>query len=702
MKKYVALMAVLCALPLLVSAQEISLSGNRGMFRLQYAQPHNMGMFSFHLAPQERFEALDIQYRGIATTDRKHYFNATAGLSYSIVDYLEIRTRATAMMKWFEMNNYPAPERGDPYPAIGFETIEVGMKAGYPVVVQRETPTIWALGVDLYLDWGPELARTWFNNAYDCDRRMYSDSFPEAYEAQDSLYWYAPNFAPYIPHAMDIGVTGLFDFRIGPFASHVNAGFLNTGEDRQPDYVADADFRLRPNYFVHGGGIELIPSEDIRILFEAYGVMDLDENGESLWVTPGLRFGTKSVSFDLGCDLSAINPTEQDFWWRAFFNFSAGADLIKKVEVHVPLAKITGRVYDAKSGEPIAATITFPGSDHEAVQLTETGMYEISLTPGNYRLHIEAPNYRWKEQPVVLKDGDHVVFDFNLNRKEICKVTGKIYDAETKLPVVATITFPQSNVPATNSDTAGMYEVTLSPGTFRIHVEATGYQFDEKVVQLNEGDTRVVDVGLMKVSLDQATLVGKVAEVDVGTPLLAQITFVDTKIPAISTDPATGVFKIMVPAGTYVLKVEAQDYVTETAPVVLMKDETKIQNFNLRKVPKVGEKIILRGIYFDFNSAVIKPESYPVLDDAARVLNAKPTMRVEISGHTDSVGSDSYNQKLSFQRANAVRDYLITYHKIDPSRLIAVGYGETQPVADNRTKSGRDLNRRIEFKNLGE
>jgi OOP family OmpA-OmpF porin len=138
----------------------------------------------------------------------------------------------------------------------------------------------------------------------------------------------------------------------------------------------------------------------------------------------------------------------------------------------------------------------------------------------------------------------------------------------------------------------------------------------------------------------------------------------------------------------------------ESAPVVMAKDETKIQNFVLKPVPKVGERVVLKGITFDFNSAVIKPVSYPVLDDAARVFKAKPTMRVEISGHTDSIGSDSYNLKLSNQRANAVREYFIRYHSIDPGRLIAVGYGETQPIADNRTRSGRDMNRRIEFKVL--
>jgi OOP family OmpA-OmpF porin len=130
------------------------------------------------------------------------------------------------------------------------------------------------------------------------------------------------------------------------------------------------------------------------------------------------------------------------------------------------------------------------------------------------------------------------------------------------------------------------------------------------------------------------------------------------------------------------------------------RDETRIQNFVLKPVPKVGERVVLKGITFDFNSAVVKPVSYPVLDDAARVLKAKPKMRVEIGGHTDSVGPDSYNMKLSNERAIAVREYLIRYHNIETYRIIAVGYGETQPIADNRTRSGRDMNRRIEFKIL--
>jgi outer membrane protein OmpA-like peptidoglycan-associated protein len=685
------LLLVLSIIPLLVSAQEISIYGNRGMFKIQYAQPHDMGMFSFFLAPQERFQSFDVNIQGRTTTDRKHFLDVNTGLCYSIADFLEARVHAVPFMKWYEASDYPE-ERGDPYPPIGFKTVELGFKVGYPFILDEQSPMLYAIGVDAALDFGPGLSEEYFSNAWDNDRAFYADSF-------FAPYYIKPNFPPHIPHDPDYRFTALFDFRVGPFATHLNAGYWMTGQDKNPGYVAAADMIERPNYFIHGIGIELIPSEAARIMFEAYGMLDPDASAESLWVTPGLRFGSKGMSFDVGCEFGIISESDSTYW-KAFFNFSAGVDLVKEVKVHIPLAKISGRLYDGKTNEPIAGTVSFPGSEQEAIQTAENGTYEVSLTPGSYRIHVEAPGYRWQEKGIVLKDGDQIVLDFNLNPKPVSKIIGKIYDAETKEPLIAEITFPQTEIKAITSDTSGIYDISLDPGTYRIHVEATNYQFNEKVVTLSEDEQKVVDIALTKIGVDQATLTGKVSEVETGKPLLAQLIFIDTNIPKVTTDPSTGIYKVTVPPGTYSVKVEAEDYVTESAPVVLAKDETKIENFQLKPIPKVGEKVVLKGIYFDFNSAVIKPESYPVLDDAAKVLQAKPKMRVEISGHTDSIGSDSYNLNLSRQRANSVRDYLIRYHNIDPSRLIAVGYGEAQPIADNRTKSGRDMNRRIEFKIL--
>jgi outer membrane protein OmpA-like peptidoglycan-associated protein len=665
-------------------AQEISIYGNHGMFKIQYAQPHNMGMLSFHLAALERFEKNPVDLGGVAVTDRKHYLETVLGMSYAINDYVETRFHAAPMVKYYEANDYPIA-RGDPDPVIGISAYNIGLKIGYPMIVDDLTPTIYAFGIDGHVDFGPNLWTDYFGNAFEKDRSLYADSFFPPYNIR-------PNMAPYIPHDPDFGFSALFDFRVGPFASHLNFGYLITGEDLNPGYVTAADFALleRPNYLPHGIGIELIPAEGLKVLFEAYGYTTPDFDAESLWITPGLRFGSKNVNFDVGCEFGISGAS----YWKAFFNISGGYDLVKKPKE--PIAQVYGKISNAATGAPIAATITLPETDRPVISTAVDGTYEISLAPGSYRFRAEAPDYRPHEQGLVLKDGDKLLLDFALSKKPVAKIAGRIYDAENNRPVIANITFPQTEFPAIVSDTAGYYTAELLPGTFRLRVEATNYQSEEKVISLADNESKIFDIAMHSGSI----LTGKVSEYETGKSLLAQIIFVNTQLPKATTDPITGIYKVAVPPGTYSLMVEAVDYITESAPVVLTRDETRIQNFVLKPIPKVGERIVLKGITFDFNSAIIKPVSYPVLDDAARVLKAKPTMRVEIGGHTDSIGSDSYNTKLSYERANSVREYMIRYHNIDPGRMIAVGYGETQPIADNRTRSGRDLNRRIEFKIL--
>jgi OOP family OmpA-OmpF porin len=105
---------------------------------------------------------------------------------------------------------------------------------------------------------------------------------------------------------------------------------------------------------------------------------------------------------------------------------------------------------------------------------------------------------------------------------------------------------------------------------------------------------------------------------------------------------------------------------------------------------------VLRGVTFAFDSAEISGLSMATLDVAAETLRACPNVRSIVGGHTDSVGSDAYNQGLSLRRAESVRNYL-SNHGVSSSRLQAKGYGESQPVADNSTQDGRALNRRVEL-----
>ncbi len=110
-----------------------------------------------------------------------------------------------------------------------------------------------------------------------------------------------------------------------------------------------------------------------------------------------------------------------------------------------------------------------------------------------------------------------------------------------------------------------------------------------------------------------------------------------------------------------------------------------------------GERLVLEGVMFASDKATLTGNSMTILDLVAHSLKANPEVRIEIGGHTDRTGDDAHNQRLSEQRAAAVRDYLVS-QGVDRSRIEIHGYGETMPVADNATPEGRTKNRRVEMK----
>ncbi len=117
--------------------------------------------------------------------------------------------------------------------------------------------------------------------------------------------------------------------------------------------------------------------------------------------------------------------------------------------------------------------------------------------------------------------------------------------------------------------------------------------------------------------------------------------------------------------------------------------------------PPAKRKLVLRGVNFDFDKSNIRSDARPILDEAVSTLKQESTIDVSVEGHTDSVGSDAYNQKLSERRARSVADYL-TKGGIAGKRLQTVGFGESQPVASNQTADGRAQNRRVELRVLGQ
>lgn len=118
---------------------------------------------------------------------------------------------------------------------------------------------------------------------------------------------------------------------------------------------------------------------------------------------------------------------------------------------------------------------------------------------------------------------------------------------------------------------------------------------------------------------------------------------------------------------------------------------------NMEESIEKDGKVALYGILFDVNKAVIKPESEKALQTVIDYLNAHPAVKIFIVGHTDNTGVFANNSKLSKDRAMAVKNYLVTKGKIDPSRLGSEGVASLCPVSTNTTEEGKALNRRVEI-----
>jgi outer membrane protein OmpA-like peptidoglycan-associated protein len=114
---------------------------------------------------------------------------------------------------------------------------------------------------------------------------------------------------------------------------------------------------------------------------------------------------------------------------------------------------------------------------------------------------------------------------------------------------------------------------------------------------------------------------------------------------------------------------------------------------------KKGESMVLRNIFFETNEFHLKPESTQELERLVKMMKENPSIQIEISGHTDNVGSESLNQRLSENRAKAVYDFLVNKN-IGTNRLKFVGYGMSKPIAPNDTEEGRAQNRRTEIQVL--
>jgi len=209
------------------------------------------------------------------------------------------------------------------------------------------------------------------------------------------------------------------------------------------------------------------------------------------------------------------------------------------------------------------------------------------------------------------------------------------------------------------------------------------------------------------VEIDKSILLkGIVTDREDSVPVMARLEIIDMDInDVIATsisDKESGSYSIRLEEKkNYGVEITSQGYMVFLDIINIPPDteaSEMISNFALQKV-KVGEKVILKNIFFELNKATLTAASYEELGRVLKLLESNPTLRIEISGHTDNVGSFQVNQRLSEARAKAVVDYLIG-NGTDPDRLEYAGYAFSRPVATNDTAEGRAQNRRVEFEIL--
>jgi len=196
---------------------------------------------------------------------------------------------------------------------------------------------------------------------------------------------------------------------------------------------------------------------------------------------------------------------------------------------------------------------------------------------------------------------------------------------------------------------------------------------------------------------------GKVFDKKTNQPIKANISYEllpsGKEVGTAVTSPEDTVYKIVLPFGkTYGFMANSNNYysITENLDLTNLSEYKELEiNLYLAPIEK-NEAIRLNNIFFEFGLATLKEESFPELNRLMKLLNDNPTIQIEISGHTDNVGSDEDNLKLSEDRAASVVEYLSS-NGVSKNRLTPKGYGESKPIATNETEEGKQLNRRVEF-----
>lgn len=276
----------------------------------------------------------------------------------------------------------------------------------------------------------------------------------------------------------------------------------------------------------------------------------------------------------------------------------------------------------------------------------------------------------------------------------LVSLCGRIVDPETQEPLDAEVVFSRLRdgveVGRVRTDAGGNYCIELpADEIYSYRAEIPGYVPVGSTIDLLD----VSDLNVYAVSLDRLDLDS--ARVALGEPIevpqdVAKAVAITLALPEIERDTFA------------VLNAQRRELgLPELSQNTIISNAATPTVYATPQIVKAaaGTSFIIRNVFFDFDKDLLKEQSWIEMRNLAKFMNDYPNSIVELGGHTDSYGTDAYNVDLSFRRVEAVRKGLATLG-INEERLRFVWYGETIPIASNRTRMGRALNRRVEFKIL--
>lgn len=498
--------------------------------------------------------------------------------------------------------------------------------------------------------------------------------------------------------------------------------FLNLGNEKfgKPQHVASGDknFDLVVADFDLDGDLDIVTAssrdEVINVhLNDGKGVFSAKNKITSGNWNSAICFADVDGDKDLDIATSSIKDNNINIHRNGSIN-PAGA---------ISATCVYGKMYDKDTDKPLSGIVAILGEDGLSIKSAKVGpdgKYKFCNVPfgTGYKLAAKSRGYPKFEEVFDLPESvgsDGLRKDAVLEKIKETKLFGQVVDIETKepLPNSTVVITDKGGKPVTTltTDGSGRYNTVLPFGTnYQLKVTQEGYLEKTGVVSLYPNDypagvERNFELQKIKPKTTACIKGYVIEEASKDKIPGATVKVLDSEGNIITQvlSNSEGYYEACdVPFGTYDLSGNKKGYMYNFIEGVVVTpedvEEGVTQDIELLQFV-IGAKIVLKNIYYDVAKATLRDESVAELDRLITIMEQNPTLKVEIGGHTDSDGSESYNQRLSQARAQSVVDYLLDASVVE-DRLVAKGYGEVEPIAPNDNKENKQLNRRTEFKVL--